>query len=379
MAETLNLFNIIGQEQTRKYWESLIRSGRFGHAHILSGHSGVGKDALAFTIASILNCKSESIKPCGECSACRQIKNLEHPSLHLIFALPRRSANQTDPFAGIKEGEMNLINEELAKKIKWPYYHLQVDGANDIRIAAIRKLRKDIYLAHDIGSTRVVIILRAHRMNVEAANALLKVLEEPPEGTVFLLTTEFPDRLPDTIRSRCAMHHVPDLSWMLIRDDLVEKKGVDAVQAEISARMAMGDLATAHMYAEQDNTFWLDRIRATLNTLAREDFVSVHKQSLMLKDNDLENDESRQQFLSLLILFFRDVALDIKPGETALWVTQVQQMQKLFPDCDSPGAIKAIERTKDALARKVHLQLAITSLFFELRKHLRGQATQDQT
>ncbi len=272
---------------------------------------------------------------------------------------------------------MALINEELAKKVKWPYYHLQIDGANDIRIAAIRKLRKDIYLAHDTGSIRVVIILRAHLMNVEAANALLKILEEPPEGTVFLLTTEFPDRLPDTIRSRCAMHHIPELSWMLIRDDLVTKKGVDAVQAEISARMAMGDLAAAHTYAEQDNTFWLDRIRATLNTLAREDFVSVHKQTLLLKDKDLENDDSRQQFLSLLILFFRDVALDIKPGETALWVTQVQQMQKLFPECDSHAAIKAIESTKDALARKVHLQLAITALFFELRKHLRGQATQD--
>ena len=377
MAETLNPYHLIGQDQTRRYWESLIRSGRFGHAHILSGHSGVGKDAMALTIGTILNCKAENNKPCGECSACRQMQNFEHPALHLIFALPRRSPSQTDPFAGIKDGEMTLINEELSKKVKWPYYHLQVDGANDIRIAAIRKLRKDIYLAHDPGNTRIVIILRAHRMNVEAANALLKILEEPPKGTVFLLTTEFPDRLPGTIRSRCSMHHIPDLSWKLIRDDLVEKKGADAVQAEISARMAMGDLAAAHTYAEQDNTFWLDRIRATLNTLAREDFVSVHKQALLLKDKDLENDESRQQFLSLLILFFRDVALDIKPGETALWVSQVQQMQKLFPTCDSHGAIKAIERTKDALARKVHLQLAITALFFQLRKHLRGQVPQD--
>ncbi len=377
MAETLNLYNLIGQDQTRQYWESLIRSGRFGHAHILSGKSGVGKDAMALTIATILNCKAEINKPCGDCSACRQMQNFEHPALHLTFALPRRSSSQTDPFAGIKDAEMTLINEELAKKIKWPYYHLQIDGANDIRISTIRKLRKDIYLAHDPGSTRVVIILRAHRMNVEAANALLKILEEPPKGTVFLLTTEFPDRLPDTIRSRCAMHHIPDLSWMLIRDDLVEKKGVDAVQAEFSARMAMGDLAAAHTYADQDNTFWLDRIRATLNTLAREDFVSVHKQTLLLKDKDLENDESRQQFLSLLILFFRDVALVLKPGETALWVTQVEQLKKLFPNCDSHGAIKAIERTKDALARKVHLQLAITALFFELRKHLRGLAPQD--
>ncbi len=371
MVEALNKFQLIGQEQTRRYWETLIGSGRFGHAHILSGHSGVGKDALAFFIAAALNCKADTKKPCGNCISCRQFLNLENQALQLIFALPRRSANQTDPFTGIKEKEMILINEELAKKAAWPYYHLQIDAANDIRIAGIRKLRKDIYLAIDPGTTRVIIILRAHKMNMEAANALLKILEEPPAGTIFLLTTEYADRLPDTIRSRCALHHVPDLNWKLIREDLLQKKGVDPVQAEICARMSMGDLAAAHGYAEQDNTFWLDRIRATLNTLAKEDFVSVHKQVLLLADKEEQTDDSRQQFLSLLILFFRDVALKVKMGETVLWATQSQQMNKLFPNCDSQGAIKAIERTKNALERKVHLQLALTALFFELRKHLR--------
>ena len=375
MAQTLDTFQILGQDLTRQHWQTLIQSGRFGHAHILSGHSGIGKDALAFSIAATLNCKSEIHKPCGKCMACQQIKNLEHPALKLIFALPRRSASQTDPFSGMKEAEIDLVNAEIAKKMKWPYYHLQVDGANDIRISAIRQLRKDIYLANDPDNVMVVIILRAHRMNVEAANALLKILEEPPTGTVFLLTTEFPDRLPDTIRSRCAIHHMPELGWEMIKTDLIEKKKINEVQAEICARMSMGDLAAAHRFAEQDNTFWLDRIRATLNTLAREDFVSVHKQALALKDNTLESDESRQQFLSLLILFFRDVALHIKPGDTALWVAQVEQMNKLFPDCDSHGAIMAIERTKDALERKVHLQLALTALFFQLRKHLRGESS----
>ncbi len=372
MAEALNKFQLLGQEQIRQYWDTLIGSGRFGHAHILSGHSGVGKDALALYVAASLNCNSQSKKPCGNCNSCHQFLNLEHPALQLIFALPRRSTSHTEPFAGIKDREMDLINIELAKKVAWPYYHLQIDGANDIRISTIRKLRKDIYLANDPGATRVVIILRAHKLNVEAANALLKILEEPPSGTVFVLTTEYLDRLPDTIRSRCTAHHIPDLDWKLIQEDLLKKKGVSPVQTEISARMAMGDLAAAHVYAEQDNTFWLDRIRSTLNTLAREDFASVHKQVLFLIDKEEQSDDSRQQFLSLLILFFRDVAMRVKEGEMKLWVAQTQQMNKLFPGCDSQGAIKAIERTKNALERKVHLQLALTALFFELRKHLRG-------
>jgi len=375
MAETLSPFHVVGQAESIKNWNTLIKSGRYGHAHILSGNSGVGKDALALYIAAMVNCRADEGKPCGVCPPCRQLKNLEHPGLHLVFALPRRSASQTDPFAGMKEAEMDLINAELAQKITWPYYRMEIEGANDIRISGIRKLRKDIYLSSDPGVVRIVLILRAHKMNVEAANALLKILEEPPAGTLFLLTTEYLDRLPDTIRSRCATHYIPDLSWEIIQKDLIDTKKVNTAQAEISARMAMGDLALAHRYSELDNRIWLDQIRATLNALAREDFVSVHKQVLRLKDPTEQTDNTRQQFLSLLILFFRDVAMKIKEGDTALWVTQAQQLNKLFPDCDSHKAIQAIERTKDALERKVHLQLALTALFFELRTILRGQSS----
>jgi hypothetical protein len=73
-----------------------------------------------------------------------------------------------------------------------------------------------------------------------------------------------------------------------------------------------------------------------------------------------------------LILIFRDVAIAAPEPDTALWSTQVQQINKLFPACNSAAAVHTIEETKDALKRKVHLQLALTALFFELRKHMRG-------
>lgn len=372
MAATLDHFQILGQEATINAWHTLLQSGRFGHAHILNGAAGVGKDALAIYIAASLNCQNPSPGACGICPSCNKMLNLEHPLLHLVHKLPRRSASQTDPLAGIKDKEMEAITAELSRKARWPYHRLQIEAANDIRIASIRQLRKDIYLANDPGSTRVVIILRAHRLNIEAANALLKILEEPPPSTIFLLTTEYADRLPDTIRSRCAVHHVPELGWQLIRDHLMEKKNLDGTQAEICSRMASGDLTTAYRYAEDDNSIWLNRVRATLNSLASKDYASIHKQVQVLCDKELENDESRQHYLSLLILLFRDVAIAAPDPETSLWSTQLQQIHKLFPDCNSAGAIQAIEQTKDALRRKVHLQLALTALFFELRKHLRG-------
>lgn len=374
MASAIDLFQIVGQEASIQSWHTLLQSGRFGHAHILNGQSGVGKDALAIYIAATLNCSDPSPGACGVCPSCNKMLNLEHPLLHMVHALPRRSPSQTDPLAGIKEGEMNEIMAELSRKAQWPYYQLQIEGANDIRIASIRQLRKDIYLANDPGTTRIVILLSAHMLNIEAANALLKILEEPPPNTIFLLTTEYADRLPDTIRSRCAMHHIPDLGWQIIRDNLVEKKGLDKLQAEVCARMASGDLTTAYRYAEEDNSVWLDRIRATLNSLATNDYASVHRQVQVLSDRELENDDSRQHYLSLLILLFRDVAVATPDQDSTLWAPQVQQIHKLFPDCNASEAIASIEKAKDALRRKVHLQLALTALFFELRKHLRGQS-----
>ncbi len=368
----MTLFHLIGQEEAQSHWQRLIASGRLGHAHILAGKSGIGKDALAFRIAAALNCQHEQDKPCGDCPACQKFKTLEHPSLYLIHALPRKSSSKTDPYEGIKDDQLEEIRVELARKADWPYHRLQIEGANDIRISAIRKLRTDIYLTTNPDERKVVLILRAHRMNIEAANALLKILEEPPEGAVFLLTTEFPERLPDTILSRCQIHQMQDITWSRIRSYLQDEQGHDPATSEVAARLAQGDLELARLYCDESTRDWIKLIAQIQATLQRSDFSSVQAIVQVLQDKSLFDDPRRQQFLSLLILYFRDLAVSGLLQEGSIWNIDTQSVREAFPDMDAAKAIKLIEECKDSLERKVYLPLALTSLFLGLRMQLRG-------
>lgn len=371
MAEEVNRFPLVGQQESWAHWQRLLASGRFGHAHIIHGKSGIGKDALAFRIAAALNCQSETAKPCGECPPCQQIAALEFPSLFLVYALPRKASSKTDPLEGLSEGDLADITEELGRKAAWPYYRLQIADANDIRISAIRKLRTDIYLSNNPGERKLVVILRAHKMNQEAANALLKILEEPPSGAVFVLTTEYPERLPDTIRSRCQLHQLHDLPWSVIKEYLAAE-GVSVENAELAARLSQGDLELAKMFSGEDSRTWLKLTAQVMNALQGDDFGSIYTLSAILQDKNLFDDQRRQRYLSLLILFFRDLAVGIRDDDKSIWPVDIEGLHDQFPDMHAAEMVREVEKCKDSLERKVYLPLALTTLFLGLRRQLRG-------
>ncbi len=373
MVETLGLFPLMGQEAIWRRWQKLLDSRRLGHAHILFGRSGVGKDSLALRIAATVNCNSTT-RPCGECPSCRRMATLEHPAVHLIHALPRKKASKTDPFDGLKEKEMDQIRSELERKAAWPYHRLNITGANDIRIASIRKLRKEIYLHSNPGETKVILILRAHRMNLEAANALLKILEEPPAGSLFLLTTEYPDQLPDTIRSRCQQHRIPDLPWETIREYLRAETDANPRQTEVAARLSQGSLELARQFSGGETSEWLSLVDRIIQMLQEEDYASLAGITRELADKDHFDEASRAQILDLLILVFRDLAhLELEKTDSH-WTSSLQHISDAFPNANPVRAVQHIERSIDALSRKVYLPLALTSLFLALRKELRGKS-----
>lgn len=377
MATQMTLFPLVGQREIWRRWQRLLTSGRLGHAHLLTGPAGIGKDSLAYRIAAAVNCEApDSLKrPCGECPSCHRMRTLEHQAVIQIFALPRKTASKTDPMDGMKEGEIDSISRELARKAEWPYHRLNIEDANDIRIASIRKLRKDIYLGGNPGEMKVVIILRAHRMNDEAANALLKILEEPPDHTLFLLTTEYPDRLPDTIRSRCQVHAIPSLPWVTIRDFLVREQQVGPSDAELAARLSQGSVELARQYSGEITSEWLALLKAIVAALCHESYAKLYEQVEIIGDKERFDDASRQEFLSLMILFFRDLALAEEGIVTSVWKGEIQDLTATYPNLDAAGAVEHIETCKDALRRKVYLPLALTSLFLRLRARLHGVDT----
>lgn len=138
--------------------------GRLSHAYLLHGTAGTGKKTLAKIFAAGLLCQSDGERPCGECAACRKVQGEMHPDL-LVVRRP--------------------------------------EGKNLIAVDQIRALREAVYLRPNEAERRVVLIEGAEGMNSSAANALLKVLEEPPPYLVFILTADNRSLLPETIASRC--------------------------------------------------------------------------------------------------------------------------------------------------------------------------------
>ncbi|MCF7798058.1 MAG: hypothetical protein K9N36_09855 [Candidatus Marinimicrobia bacterium] len=368
----MKLFPIIGQDDFLRRLHNLLNSARLGHSHLFTGPEGSGKDALALQFAAMLNCTGEGDKPCGECPACHQYRLLEHTALHLIFALPDKSKSSadSDPYKGFKESDMDDLRSAIADKAKNPYQPLQLPGANNIRISSIRKLRQDIYLSMNPGITKTVVIMETHKMNDAAFNALLKILEEPPERTVFILTTAYPDRIPTTILSRCQYYRIPPIAQVDLQEHLEKQFELPGPEAHVLARLSQGNVRQAEYYAADTERKWLDMLRQIVKVMLSKRYHDVQVLVKQLTDKSLA-EETLQQILSVLILFLRDVEVGIREGGQMIWQEERDALVAWSPHFNAREAVNRVERCKDALNRKVYFPLALTRLFFELRQMAR--------
>ena len=209
--------DITGNELVKKQLIDAVANNRISHAQLFSGKSGNAKLALAFAYAQYLNCDNKSeIDSCNNCSSCIKYKNLSHPDLHLIF--PVLKVN------GIKNPTSDsFVNQwrELVLKNKFIDINDWIDTfgvenktgqQGSIYIDEATSIQRKLSLKNYEAEYRVVLIWLPEKMNLTVSNKLLKLLEEPPKGTIFILVSEDANSLLSTITSRLQTLKVSDFT-----------------------------------------------------------------------------------------------------------------------------------------------------------------------
>jgi len=256
---------VIGQREVQQRLIQMVDEGRLPHALMLCGPLGCGKMALAVGLAQrLLSTKVESMFGEAEYVESAMVKKLEHPDLHFTYPtikLPSMSTEHkpvSDDFA--KEWHELITDTLYFSMDEW----MQMMGGENqqaiITASESDDLVRKLSLKSSQGGYKVSIIWLPERMNIECANKLLKLIEEPPQQTVFIMISEEPDKLLETIRSRVQRIDIKKTSNEDICQALIERRGISEEAAQRISRLANGNWLKAleELQVGSENEFFLD-------------------------------------------------------------------------------------------------------------------------
>ena len=249
---------VLDQTRIKERLINSAKTGRVSHAQMIVGNEGAGGLPLALAYATYLSCSDKQDQDsCGKCSSCVKYIKLEHPDLHLFF--PNNTAKEVkkNPSSG------QFVNDWRKSVLKSPYLNLS-DWLNDLGVGNKIGILSERDSAEILATTslknyeseyRIILIWMAEKMNESCANKILKVIEEPPPKTVFLLVVEDTENMLDTIQSRVQAVHLPPLNDEVIAERLIRDHELDSQSAHSIALRSDGNyhMALKLTHAGDDN------------------------------------------------------------------------------------------------------------------------------
>lgn len=353
------LDNIIGQPHAVNQLKSLVRNNRIPHALIFSGQSGVGKFFSAIQFIKTINQVKDYSK----------IEQLEEPLVKLIIPLPRgkNEVNESSGTEKLTDKQLDDLKKEILKKQKNLFYKIQLEGANNIKISSIREVRKFLSIEYSDIKYRAIIIEDAHLMNKESQNALLKSLEEPPQGVIFILLTSNEDWLLSTILSRCWKVQFKSLSFDIISEILESKFKVVKESALKAALFSEGSITQGLNLVENEMISLIDStikfMRYSLGgwynsaynelKIATDDFTRSKVFEVMKLVNIWLTDTRRNK-LDYQFYYFQD------------YPDTLEKFNKSFPNAKIDELIQEIDELIASMDNNILLNVIILNLILKL-------------
>ena len=324
--------DIIGHNQIVDHLKNAIRMEKISHAYIFNGDSNAGKMMLAEAFAMALQCENHGDEPCMECRSCHQAK--EHNQPDIIY---------------VSHDKPNVIS------------------VDDIR----QQLNNDIVIKPYNSKYKIYIVDEAEKMNVQAQNALLKTIEEPPTyGIILLLTTNADSFLP-TILSRCITLNLKTVNEDLIKSYLMKKYQIPDYQADVCAAFAQGNVGKAIQLAASDEFNELKA--AALSIVKKLEDMDLYELNQLIKQIN-EFKPKIHEYFDLLTLWFRDV-LYLKATNDVnnlIFKDEVYDIKKQAAKRSYSGIetiLRSLEQSRVRLNANVNFDLVIELLLLTIKEN----------
>jgi DNA polymerase-3 subunit delta' len=331
---------------------------------LFHGFKGVGKFATAVALIEELNRQSGL-----EDNHLKKISSLAEPYIKYVFPLPRGKGETAKDSATSKLSQevIEVINSEIVKKSENPFYSLDIAQANNIKINSIRDIRKFLSLEYSDIPARAIIIEDAHLMNEEAQNALLKSLEEPPEGVVFILITHKPESLLSTIVSRCQKIKFSPLSTNHLNKILTDNFDVTREDAELAAVFADGSADKAIELLSTDFEELVDRsINVLRYSLAKRYHTAL---KIFSQTNEEYGSRGVELLIELILKWFSDVQrkkVELDITRFASYDETITKFLDKYPDSNNYDIQSSLESIKNRLSLNLNLNVMILNIIFEI-------------
>jgi DNA polymerase III subunit delta' len=303
--------DVIGQDHIKSHLKSTTENGRIPHAQLFIGKEGSGTLAMAVAYAQYLLTETST-----DPVSCKiKCENLAHPDLHFAFPVTSNDKIKSHPISNLflEEWRLFLKEQPYGSLYNW----LQLIGVENkqgtIGVDEAESIVKSLQLKSYEGGFKIMIIWMAEKMNISAANKLLKLIEEPPEKTVFILCAEDDEQIISTIKSRCQAILFPSLSEKNIAESLINKEKISENSAYKIAHQAEGNYNKALHLLLHDSSdlvfeqWFITWVRAAFRAKGNATVI----QELITWSDEISKTgrETQKQFLQYCLQFFRQAML----------------------------------------------------------------------